>query len=237
MAKNPAAYPFRVNKVVISGTCWNGQEQWSTGFYLGNLNSDAPDPGTTSASGIAPFWTTFFTAASTKVATVYKTHQIKVSQLEPDGDVDLSRIDIYDYPEPITGTHTLNLYPPQITLAATLTSDLQRGLASKGRMYLPGIAADVTTTSPKISATDASNVATNLKTFFDGVNASGAVSGVAILASKGHKVDLDPTTPDTYSYTGGKVAEVTGLRVGDVFDTQRRRRDGIQELFQAVVLA
>lgn len=235
MAEHPAAYAHRVNKVVIHGTCFAGTEEWSTGFFMGSATADAADPGSTTAAAIAPFWTTFFQAATSRIATTYKTDSIKVSQLETDGDVDLDMIDIYDYPSAIAGVQSGAVFPPQITLAATLTSDFQRGLAAKGRMYLPGVQAVVNTGTGKISTTDAAGIATNLKTFFDAVNGSIDIPGTVILASKGRK--LNGPGPGEYSYIGGRSASVTGLRVGDVFDTQRRRRGDLAEAYSAVVLA
>lgn len=236
MAKYPADYPYRVNKVTISGTCFGGSEEWSTGFYLGDVAANAADPGSGTAAAIAPLWTTFFQHALSRIAVTYKTNQIKVSQLETDGDVDLNMINIYDYSPAIAGVQSGAVFPAQITIAATLTSDLQRGLASKGRMYLPGVQAVVSDTTGQISTSDTANLVTRLKTFFDAVNASSSIDGYVILASKGHKIYEAP--PGTgWHYGLGKNARVTGLRVGTVFDTQRRRRNGLAETYSTGVLA
>jgi hypothetical protein len=228
MAVHPAAYAFKVAKVAISGTCFAGQEEWSTGFYLGHDDEDALDPGTTSAAAIAARWTTFFTGANSYVSTAYKTDSVKVSLLNTDGDVDLSAIDIYDYPSPITGVSGGAPLPPQISVVATLTSDNQRGLASKGRMYLPGVNLPIFPTDPHFSPTEQGNMATALKAFFDGVNDEFNLPGRIVLASKGNKVQ-GPGGPDDYSYANGITRYVTGLRVGNVYDTQRRRRNALVE--------
>lgn len=236
MATHAAAYAHRVNKVTIAGTCFAGSEEWSTGFYLGATDADAADPGSTTAAALAPLWTTFFTSANSKIASTYKTTMIKVSQLETDGDVDLDMIDIYDYPTAISGASAVAPMPPQISLAATLTSDTQRGLASKGRMYLPGINVTLSASDPHVNSTDVNLIATQLKTFFDAVNADATVQGYAVLASKGRKVTV-LQDPANYFYEGGVTTRVTGLRVGNVYDTQRRRRNGVSEAFTAKVLA
>lgn len=236
MAKHAAQYAHRVNKVTISGTCFNGQEQWSTGFYIGDPAADAADPGTTTASSLAPLWTTFFQHANAHISTAYKTTSIKVSQLEIDGDVDLSMIDIYDYPAAIAGSSGGAPLPPQIALAATLTSDLQRGLASKGRMYLPGINLPMGAADPHVAIFEQTNIADQLKVFVDAVNASANISGRIVLASKGTKL-TNPADPNQWAYVNGKTANVTGLRVGNVYDTQRRRRNGIAESYVSKVMA
>lgn len=236
MAKYPADYPFRVNKVTIAGDCFGGLEEWTTGFYLGDVAADAADPGNNTASAIAPYWTTYFTGSSSKTSTRYRTTQIKVSQLELDGDVDLNMINIYDYPAPVVGTNPGAGLPPQISLAATLTSDNQRGLASKGRMYLPGVNVGVQDATAKIGDIERGNIKDGLKTFFDAVNADATIAGYVILASKGHKVKEAP--PSTlFHYLEGVNARVTGLRVGNVYDTQRRRRNGLVEQYSTAVLA
>ena len=236
MAQHPAAYPHRVNKVVISGNCWDGAELWSTGFYVGSTSADAADPGSTTASAIATAWSTFFTAANSSISQAYKTLQVKVSQLETDGDVDLDMIDIYDYPSAITGASGGAPLPPQISMAVTMTSDTQRGLGAKGRMYLPGVNAPITNTDPKMASTAQNNLCTTLKTFFDAVNASSAVVGDVVLASKGHKFVVIQD-PSNWYYVNGVINKVTGIRLGDVYDTQRRRRDGLDEVYNSKVLA
>jgi hypothetical protein len=236
MAVHPAAYAFKVAKVTISGTCFAGQEEWSTGFYLGHDDQDALDPGTTSASAIGALWTTFFTSTQAYVSTAYKTSSVKVSLLELDGDVDLSAIDIYDYPAPITGVSGGAPLPPQITVAATLTSDNQRGLASKGRMYLPGVNLPIFPTDPHFSPTEQGLMATALQTFVDGVNDEFNMPGRVILASKGNKVQ-GAGGPDDYSYANGINRYVTGLRIGNVYDTQRRRRNDLVEGYISRVIA
>lgn len=236
MAQHAAAYPHKVNKVTISGTCFAGIEEWSTGFYIGDTGADAADPGTTTASAVAALWTTFFTSANAHIAPSHKTTHVKVSQLQLNGDTDLDKIDIYDYPTPIVGVSGGNPMPPQITLAATVTSDNQRGLASKGRMYLPGVNLPIFTADPRVSVTEQTQITTALKTFLDGVNASSAIAGYAILASKGHKLVI-AEDPKNWYYVLGKIGRVTGVRVGNVYDTQRRRRGGVTEAYTSAVLA
>lgn len=229
MAKYPADYAWRVNKVTISGDCFGGIEEWTTGFYLGATDGNAADPGTGTASAVAGHWNTYFTGTNSKTSTAYRTTQVKVSQLELDGDVDLGMIDIYDYATPAVGTNGGAPLPPQITLAATLTSDNQRGLASKGRMYLPGVNLPIFTNDPRISTTEHGHIANGLKTFFDAINADAAIDGYAILASKGHKVKEAP--PSTlFHYLEGINARVTGLRVGNVYYKKRRRLVDVTEV-------
>lgn len=229
-----APFAHKVNRVTIMGDCFSSSEHWNTGFYIGAAAADAASPHL-SAGVIAPFWNTFFTNASTKVSNVYRTLQIKVAQLKTDGTTDLDNVDWYDYPTPPVGPNAAVAYPPQCSVVATLTSEVQRGLAAKGRMYLPGLNPTLSTSTGKISSTDAGTIATNFKTFLDAVNAASGSGGKVILASHGHRGGGPP--PDPYLYAGMVNTLVTGCRVGDVIDTQRRRRNELPEVYTTRVLA
>jgi hypothetical protein len=226
-------YAHKVARVTISGDCFTSAEEWSTGFYLGGETGDSASV-TGSAANIAPYWTTFFTSATTKVSNRYRTLMVKVASFGTDGKTIDDEIDYYSYPTPILGAYTVNHNPPQISLAATLTSSEARGLASKGRMYLPGVGPSVDTNG-RIPSADSGNIATNLKTFFDALNSSFPMPGLVILASHGHRTEVLPG-PDIV-YTSPENKFVHGLKVGDVYDTQRRRRNGLSESYTSRTLA
>lgn len=233
MAVTPP-YAHKVIRVTISGDCFSGAEHWTTGFYLGDTAADAGDPAGC-ADDIAGYWTTFFTTAANKVGSAYRTLEVKAALIKADGHTDLESIDYYTYPTPIVGVTATSVLPPQVTLAATLTSDVQRGLGAKGRMYLPGIWDGVSTTNGKLASTTPSNIKNNLKTFLDSVNADSDIPGYVILASHGHY--FKDSLGVIEGYTGAVNTRVTGCRVGDVYDTQRRRRDDLPEVYYTAVLA
>jgi hypothetical protein len=228
-----ADYAHKFVRVTISGTCFGGAEEWSTGFQLGSPTADMVGASAPAAENLAAVWETFFETPANKFSSAYKTTEVKCALIDTDGKTDLDNIDYYTYPTPLSGGYTSNVLPAQITLAATLTSDNQRGLASKGRMYLPGINEPISDTTGKISDTFQATLATNFKTFLDAVNAAVDVPGDLVLASKGHR---DKTAP-TPTWIGGQTAWVTGCRIGNVYDTQRRRRNGLAETYEARVLA
>lgn len=230
-----AAYAHKIAKVTISGTCYGGTETWSTGFFMGSPTVDVTGVNAPGSQNIASAWQTFFTNATSSFASDFKTVQVKTAMLNADGSTDIDEIDYYTYPAPIAGGAGASSLPAQIALAATLTSDNQRGLAAKGRMYLPGINAPVSGTTGKIASATVGNIATNFKTFLDAVNVAAGTSGKIILASKGRK-QANQVNGDTI-YIGGVSAWVTGCRVGDVYDTQQRRRRQLPETYQTRVLA
>jgi hypothetical protein len=209
-----------------------GAEIWSTGFFLGSASADSADPAG-SAEEIAGHWATFFTHGSSEFGSNYLTTQVKVASIGTNGNTILDEIDYYIYPTPPAGTNGPTPFPPQISLALTLTSDVQRGLASKGRMYLPGINASIGTTTGKIASGVVGPIADQAKVFFDALIGNLDVPGRPILASKGHRI----VNSDPPAWANPVNATVTGLRLGDVYDTQRRRRNAIPESFTPRVLA
>jgi hypothetical protein len=230
------AYAHKWVRVTISGTMHFASEQWSTSFQMGSPTADMVDAQAPGAQSIATAWNTFFTAAANKISNQYFTKQVKCALINTDGTTDIDSIDYFDQSGVSGGNVTDNPLPPQISLAATLTSDNQRGLASKGRMYLPGICAPVEAATGKLSSTYQNTLATNFKAFLDAVNTAGGASGKLVLASAGHKT----TTLDANGqpqYLAGRTAWVTGCRIGNVYDTQRRRRNDFIESYVPKVLA
>lgn len=213
-------------RVSMVGTAYQGQEEWSTGFYVGYEDADAGVPVEADAAAIAARWQTLFTAGNMKIGNSHLTTHIKISDLGTDGKTTLSNTVFYQYPSPIAGAQTNPIPLPQSALVCTLRSSIPRGIASKGRMYLPGVAVPVQGNG-HLPTADPENMSTLLKTFFDGVNTDLGIRGDIILASRG-RTGANPTT--------GINAKVTSIRVGDVYDTQRRRRNALQEVYTSKVL-
>jgi hypothetical protein len=231
-----ASYEFKHIRCTITGTMFSGAESWSTGFQLGQVGTDVDDVVTGTAEQVAGHWQTFFSSPSTSISIGYKTVEVKLALINLNGKTNLDEIDYWTYPSPIEGGSTAQALPPQITLAATLTSDFQRGLASKGRMYIPGMTLPISGTNGKLTATQTNTLNTNFKTFLDGINADGDIPYNVVIASKGHKTQtLDEDGQPVYE--NGRQALVTGCRIGDVYDTQRRRRNDFIETYNAKVLA
>lgn len=103
-------------------------------------------------------------------------------------------------------------YPPQVSLVATLETGLTRGLAHRGRMFLPvpryAVGAD-----GRISATDANGAAAEVAALLTAMNGL-AGFGTVVVASKTR---------------AGDQRTVTGVTVGRVLDTMRSRRTSLGE--------
>lgn len=218
------AFAHKVVRVTISGTCFSDSEIWSTGFYLGREDADAVAPTTANAVTIAAAWQTLFTAAETKINSNYLTSAVKLALLNVDGKTDLENVVTYDYSTRPQGPNGGTTYPAQIALVASLMSEKKRGIASHGRMYLPGVAAPIDGTG-KMTGSFYPAIATKVGAFFQTLVTDATLPGYPVLASKG-KAGL---------FAGaGETQGITGIKVGNVYDTQRRRRNALVESYSTV---
>lgn len=113
----------------------------------------------------------------------------------------------------LTGTDVGQMLPFQCaTVISLLTASATR--SGRGRFYLPPLAVSVLD-GGRISAASLATLDTAWTAFFDSLNTSGLTVVVRNRAS--------------HISTG-----VTSARVGDVIDTQRRRRNKLQETYLAI---
>lgn len=224
-----AVYANSHVRVTIFGTHMDGNEEWQTGFHMGSEDSGGGnfDVPAGFCAALLPLWSTFFTSSSTAVINVCKTVGIKASVINgSDGHVDISTTQIATYSSPVAGTSTSPIFPAQIALVAQLRA-AGTGLGTKGRMFLPGIAHSMQGNGV-ISNANAQSVANNLRTFFDAAEAVTLNPGYVMNVSKG-RVGVPFTAPLN--------KRVTSVRVGTVYDTQRRRRNGLAETYMGADLA
>lgn len=214
-------YPHKVAKVTLSGTMFGGQEIWSTGFFMGFEGQDAPAITETGVSDISAAWETFFKAATSEISNKYSYTMCKVQMMATDGKAVADSAVYYSPQSAVVGGSPSQALPPQISLVATLANSLPRGLATKGRMFLPGVNGIVDATG-HLGVGTPTNVATNLQTFFSTIMNDADTPGRAVLASTGNALQLRP----------GAIRHVTQVRVGNVYDTQRRRRNALMEAYQ-----
>lgn len=230
-----ADYAFAFARCTITGDCFGGTERWSTGFQMGFAESAVEAIEPTAAEGLAEAWEVFFENSVHHIPDEFRTLETKVALISATGVTDTGQISYHTLSPIVVGGSPDNPMPAQITVAATMTSQLQRGIGSKGRMYLPGYAHTVEAATGKIPTARTAELATGMKLFFDTLNDDVRLPGVVIIASKGHKTAaLDGNGQPVY--VDGISTTVTGVRVGNVFDTQRRRRNELTEQYSTAVL-
>lgn len=214
------ALPHRVVKVTFSGTMFSGAEIWSTGFYLGWENQDATAITDQGIADVSAAWETFFETSNSSISLEYQYTMCKMAVINNDGKTLADSAHYYSPQTAVSGGAGGSALPPQIALVATLANSLPRGLATKGRMFLPGVNGAVGADG-RISSAVQNNVATNLKTFFDTIYNDADLPGNPVLASVGRGL----------LNTDGAIRNISQIRIGNVYDTQRRRRNALQETY------
>lgn len=219
-------YAHTVNRITLRGTMFGGAEEWSTGFFLGQEGADAAVLSQAGLDQIKDAWAAFFTNATSWISNKYQFLEAKSALIDATGHTILSSVKYSSAPANCFGAAGTNWLPPQCSVVVTLLSDRPRGKASKGRMYLPGYSGGIGADG-KIGGANAGAIATNMKTFFDSFAADADVPDQLILAAKG--TGLTPALNAQNDF-------VETIRVGDVVDTQRRRRNGLVEAYQSRTL-
>lgn len=226
-----APLAYRTTRVTISGTYLGGVEEWSTGFWFGNASGDALLPTQTVADAVAAAWKTMFTNASMQISNRHTTTEVKLSSMGTDGKSDANDTIYSTNQLPCTGTAT-NYFPPQVALVASLYGPAARGLGQKGRMYIPGVSAPVGADG-KIQGSFAQGISDTFAAFLTAVNAIPSTPNVVVLASHGQ---LDQFGKPKIDGFGPVTHQAVGVKVGSVYDTQRRRRNGIAEQYYAAAV-
>lgn len=219
------AFADKVIHVTMSGAMLGGAEEWQTGFYVGLAQGTVDAPSQEFVDGIRDLWETWFETAG-HVHQSYTFTQVKAARLNIGGLYDGSGVVTSNPAAAVIGNYQGQVMPPQIALVATLIAGSGKGLAGKGRMYLPGVSGGIDSTG-HLTGTYTQQIATNLATFFNGVNALASNPGVVINASRGQK---------NFAGLGARNVPINGIRVGNVYDTQRRRRNALAETYSTAVV-
>jgi hypothetical protein len=224
--------------ITVIGDAYNGAERWQFGLRTtyGGVSNEA------TALALAPVIQSWWTATSSNdpdyfsPPTTHRLTELKVAHIQTDGLYPPDEASYsHFYLPPIAGT----IAPPegqlpQATLVATLLTGVPRGLASKGRIYLPPTTRykpDVAT--GLIPSNYAQLYANNVMKLINAINATSVIGEVRVF-SKGKGVKVDDPAHRRWEWTypnPGVSSAVTAVRVGRVIDTQRRRRRQLGEQY------
>lgn len=213
------AFPLRHWLFTAFGTSWGGVEEFSFGFRISN--QDPPVQADVDAL-VAPtqtFWNTAGMGIDSQHSLIgIKLAPIATNGLYPPGE---NAVEALFTPDPGPGAGG-NHWAPQCTMCVTTTTALPRGLAAMGRFYLPSMTGAIAASGRAPSGLNTS-IAAAAATWLTAVNAA-VLGGVAVF-SKGNA-----------AVPNGALQTVTGVRVGDVIDTQRRRRRQLVEAYAAAAV-
>ena len=193
-------------RMVASGT--TPGESWSFTLHAEGSLSTA-DAATAFGDALTAAWTGGMDDVTT--ADVDCT-LASVAALDPATDGQLTRVEVV---LALTGVAAGEMLPYQCaTVISLLTDSATRH--GRGRFYLPPLATG-TVDGGLISAATITSLDTAWTAFFDSLNTDG----------------LNPVVRNR---TGHISTPVTGARVGNVFDTQRRRRNKLVEVYTAIAV-
>lgn len=162
--------------------------------------------------GLANQAVTFFNAIKTGVPTDSRLEEIRIQARDSANKV-INGANLFLLKTPVAGSAAAaSQLPPQIAVVASLRTGA-RGPRGRGRMYLP--LSGKVGSSGKIGSADRTTYANATATF------------IANIRSTGPRPAVVNPGPLTYS-------DVTTVQLGDMFDVQRRRREGIQETYVSV---
>lgn len=109
------------------------------------------------------------------------------------------------------------MLPPQCAIVVSHLT-LGAGSRNRGRAYLPAVAASGLTTAGRITSTVRGELLTAYAGWLTSLDAAG--SQPIVLSEVG----------------GGAVSFITSVRIGDVIDTQRRRRGSLAESYASATI-
>lgn len=120
---------------------------------------------------------------------------------------------------PLAGNGTAGM-PLQTSMCVSLRTPFP-GASNRGRLYWPALAYSFQSGTVRFGSTSVSAVATGMVTYLGAIGA----------AIKANIPGPDAFQLSVYSGTKHTLRGVTALQVGDVPDTQRRRRDSVPETY------
>lgn len=146
-------------------------------------------------------------------------------EMRDTANTDILGVSEYSLPTPIIGTG-LPSCPPQNSIVSSLrtTNPLRSG---RGRLYWPAPGVGITSSSFKLDATFVQDFADGVSSYLTAI-----CNEIRTAFSAGPTVSVGISV---YSPTKGTLTPVNRIQVGDVLDTQRRRRDSLPETYKSAV--
>lgn len=154
----------------------------------------------------------WFTSANSHMANPSQLRWVKAANIGPDGNY-TSEPGIYEYPAPVTAGNT-QAAPSFCSVSLSWTTGSSFGFAQRGRIYPPNFATAIQIGS-KITAAHQADLVLSAGEFLLAVDKNAS------------EYNFEPSVVSSH----GVFRKITGVRVGDVYDTQRRRKDAVAETY------
>nr|CRY96451.1 hypothetical protein [uncultured prokaryote] len=203
------AYPAAHSIITFSGPAYGDLEQWATGVRL--RRTTPPTVEQVEAAGEA--FIAFMNNAELQGSSAAKMQSAKWAPQTVEGKYGDGQAVEHLFSNRTIGQNAS--MPAQIAVVISLRTARPRGRASNGRMYVPALPSLVANTG-KFSAADATDI---------------AVAGSTMIGAIGEALDTECVVASAVGT--GLLETITGVRVGRVPDTQRRRREGLVEEYSA----
>jgi hypothetical protein len=207
-------------------------DQWQCGVRLAILDPDGiswraglSDPQVYLNALHAPLLTWFQRALVTTAGSEFATLRadayldwVKVNNIDAAGHyADPTTTHRFDYSGTAGGGGSVNIIPPFVTAAVSLTTALARGRGHRGRIYLP-FSIPLSTTGYLTAATQA--------------GCNGTVKALlTVLKAPTYTDSAGTVQPIIASKINGAKVPITGVACGSVFDVQRRRKEQLPETY------
>jgi hypothetical protein len=212
------AYPIRHKLLTVGGNLFGGAEQWSLSMRLIPSVSHL-DVTQAQVDSLTTATTTWFTSTLMQFASVHSLTFAKLAPIGTDGHYPDGEISYEHVYSGVNGAQTtINPFPAQCTNAISLTTAVPRGRGHIGRFYLPP--QNIALSNGLIPTASAAQWLGATRTWLLAINAATDVGTVGVITALG----------------SGTSRVVTGLRCGQVVDTQRRRRRQLSENYQTLAL-
>lgn len=206
------AYPGSFLRLVMGGPLYT-DERWSMGLSLVNWSGAATTDPTTVSAGVLAAVETFIGQASISAAA--ELDIVKLNRIGTDGKYVREAVE-HRYEGTLVDGGGTTYLPAQVSLAVSLQTAATRGLACRGRIFLPSPSAGIVTATGVLGSSVPTAVATATTALINALNTA-----------------LDPYAVSVVSNVReGAFREVKSVRVGNVLDTIRSRRTQFTETYQ-----
>lgn len=214
-------FPIRHKLLTVLGTTFSGADIFS--FSVRIIPDIATEEVTQAqVDALAAPTQTMFANANLAVCSWNRMTGLKLAPIGVDGNYPPGEDAVeHVYAPSIAGGAAVStiIWPPQCSYSVGLQTAADRGPGHIGRFYLPSMAFNVSTATGKVGDLSAS-VGAVIRTWLLAINAATDVGTVGVIGKVG----------------SGSSRVVTGVRLGQVVDTQRRRRNAISESYTSVAL-